>query len=414
MRGLKTNELISEYSGSSNYTGPAVKLGAGTTGGEAALLVSAAGYRMVTGDCPTVGVAAGYSMGGGHGLLNSVNGLASDNVLEWEVVTATGEHLVATETQNQDLYWALSGGGGGTYAVVLSMTARIFQDGQVGAATLRFNRTASPSTEVYTEALSLWWQALPPIVDAGVTALYQISDGEFWLQNATAPGQTAEQIKALLDPYLEQLTELDIPFEVESWTAPTYSQHYSDTNGPLPEGIYPTTMLFNSRLIPRAVSETAERSKNLSLAMEEAIASDPSAGFFFGCSALNVWDKPHPDNSVVSYWREAIAVCINIAIYDWELPQAEMLARRVHMADVITPLIEAQTQDSGAYLNEIDPLVYPQGNLMWQKDFYGSNYERLLNIKKKWDPDSLLYAPTAVGSDEWMQDDSGRLCKASP
>ena len=145
MRGLKTNELISEYSGSSNYTGPAVKLGAGTTGGEAALLVGAAGYRMVTGDCPTVGVAAGYSMGGGHGLLNSVNGLAADNVLEWEVVTATGEHVVATETQNQDLYWALSGGGGGTYAVVLSMTARIYQDGQVGAATLRFNRTASPN-----------------------------------------------------------------------------------------------------------------------------------------------------------------------------------------------------------------------------------------------------------------------------
>ena len=353
-------------------------------------------------------------MGGGHGLLNSVHGLASDNVLEWEVVTAGGEHLVASETQNEDLYWALSGGGGGTYAVVLSMTARIYPDGQVGAATLRFNRTASPSPAAYTEALALWWQALPPIVDAGVTALYQISDGEFWLQNATAPGMTAEEVQDLLGPYLEQLTELDVPYEVESWTAPTYSQHYSDTNGPLPEGVYPTTMLFNSRLIPRAISESEERSRSLSVAMEEAIASDLDAGFFFGCSALNVFDKPHPDNGVVPYWREAIAVCINIAIYDWELPQADMMARRAHMADVITPLIEEQTQDSGAYLNEIDPLVYPPGSTAWKKDFYGTNYERLLEIKNKWDPNSLFYAPTAVGSDAWVQDDSGRLCKASP
>jgi hypothetical protein len=74
-------------------------------------------------------------------------------------------------------------------------------------------------------------------------------------------------------------------------------------------------------------------------------------------------------------------------------------------------MIEAETADSGAYLNEADPLVYPPGELRWQKEFYGSNYDRLRRIKRKWDPESLLYAHTAVGAEDFFQDGEGRLCR---
>lgn len=60
-----------------------------------------------------MGIAAGYTQGGGHSLLISGYGMAADQVLEWEVVTPMGEHLFATPQQNIDLYWALSGGGDG-------------------------------------------------------------------------------------------------------------------------------------------------------------------------------------------------------------------------------------------------------------------------------------------------------------
>jgi hypothetical protein len=147
--------------------------------------------------------------------------------------------------------------------------------------------------------------------------------------------------------------------------------------------------------------------------MQTGIASDPAAGFFFGCSAQNVKDIPHPDNAVVPYWRDSIAICINIALYDWDIPPFEMLARRTHMANVITPMIEAATPDSGAYLNEADPLVYPPDSPQkWQNAFYGTNYPRLRQIKQKWDSDSIFYGYTAVGSEDWMQDADGRLCKA--
>lgn len=48
----------------------------------------------------------------------------------------------------------------------------------------------------------------------------------------------------------------------------------------------------------------------------------------------------------------------------------------------------------------------------FQKHFYGTNYDRLLSIKAKYDPYSLFYAPTAVGSEAWTQREDGRLCRS--
>lgn len=61
-----------------------------------------------------VGIVGGCGQGGGHGALQGLYGLAADNTLEFEVVTAKGEHLKAAPTENADLYWAFNNGGGRT------------------------------------------------------------------------------------------------------------------------------------------------------------------------------------------------------------------------------------------------------------------------------------------------------------
>lgn len=68
---------------------------------------------------PGVGVA-GYTLGGGMGVLSRKHGLAIDNVRSMEVVTADGTLVTASEERNPDLFWALRGGGG-NFGVVSGM-----------------------------------------------------------------------------------------------------------------------------------------------------------------------------------------------------------------------------------------------------------------------------------------------------
>jgi FAD/FMN-containing dehydrogenase len=77
--------------------------------------------------------------------------------------------------------------------------------------------------------------------------------------------------------------------------------------------------------------------------------------------------------------------------------------------------IAPNSEGGGVYLNEAD-IQEPN----WQEDFYGAaNYQKLLAIKKKYDPKDLFYATTAVGSEKWevrdeeqgLQTQNGRLCR---
>jgi FAD/FMN-containing dehydrogenase len=196
---------------SKDYTGKAMRLGAGVQVFEATAAAHDQGLVVVGGDCSTVGIAGGYTQGGGHGPLASKFGLGADQVLEWEVVTALGLHLVATPTQNSDLYWALSGGGGGTYAAVLSMTVKAYPDLTVSAATLIFSR-GSASKVAFWSVIQTFLINLPRIVDSGAVSIWFLLGETFVMQPTTAPSLTQAQLQALMDPTLAKLNQTGIPY----------------------------------------------------------------------------------------------------------------------------------------------------------------------------------------------------------
>src|SRR5215471_7089481 len=104
---------------------PAVTLGAGTIWMQAYQAVTTQGGKYVQGGgCTTVGVA-GLIQSGGFGSHSKRYGTAAGNLLEAEVVTADGQIRVANACTNPDLFWALKGGGGGTFAVVSKVTVRL-------------------------------------------------------------------------------------------------------------------------------------------------------------------------------------------------------------------------------------------------------------------------------------------------
>ena len=105
----------------------AVTLGAGTIWMQAYEAVTTKGGAYVQGGgCTTVGVA-GLIQSGGFGSFSKHYGLASAGLLEAEVVTADGKIRIANACTNPDLFWALKGGGGGSFGVVSKLTLRVRQ-----------------------------------------------------------------------------------------------------------------------------------------------------------------------------------------------------------------------------------------------------------------------------------------------
>jgi FAD/FMN-containing dehydrogenase len=76
-----------------------------------------------------VGIA-GLTAGGGYGYLAGRYGLACDNLLSVELVTADGEHLSASEGENSELFWGLRGGGA-NFGVITSFEYRLHPVGKV-------------------------------------------------------------------------------------------------------------------------------------------------------------------------------------------------------------------------------------------------------------------------------------------
>ena len=104
-------------------TVPAVTVEAGARWVEAYDAVTVHHGRYVQGGgCTSVGAAGGFLQGGGFGSWSKKYGVAAAGMLEAEGVTAAGELRVANACQNEDLFWALRGGGGGTFGVVTKVT----------------------------------------------------------------------------------------------------------------------------------------------------------------------------------------------------------------------------------------------------------------------------------------------------
>ena len=193
----------------SYYSGKALKMGAGVMVQDSFKFTHDMGLVNVGGDCPTVGVAGGYTQGGGHGPLGSKFGLSSDQTLEWEVVTGTGEILAASPQENEDLYWALSGGGGGTYGVVSSLTVKTYPDLITTACNLTFSPVGLDPDD-YWDIVETWQGSIPTLTDNGCYANWFITPASFLLEPATCPGMDKDGMLNLLQPILGKLKDYNV------------------------------------------------------------------------------------------------------------------------------------------------------------------------------------------------------------
>jgi FAD binding domain len=127
----------------------AVSVGAGVSTQELTNALEASNMFSVAAGHGNISVAGGWLQGGGHGPF-SYNRLGVDEVLEFQVVTADSGLKIANSVINSDLFWALKGGGGGTFGVVVQATVNAWPDTSRAAFSAWLNiTTAAPEDEIY-------------------------------------------------------------------------------------------------------------------------------------------------------------------------------------------------------------------------------------------------------------------------
>lgn len=365
----------------------------------------ARGLSVVTGECATVGLAGGFTQGGGHSALSTAFGLGADQTLAFHVVTADGRSVTATPSRNADLYWALSGGGGGTFGVVVGLTVRVHAAAPVvGGAAFQL---LSPvvGKEKFDAAVARFHDLLPAMVDRGAMVVFLVNAQFLAVRPLTVWNATADHVRdVVLAPFVTALRdELGIDLAVR-YTGLSYRDHYDVHMGPLPRGnIEVQRFQFGGRLVPRTAIEGDGKESYLATLRNltaNGVLAAGSAGRYAAPAGAAA-------NSVHPAWRNTLVQLQLITNWDSTAPWEAMEAAQRRMTSEFMPQIEAVTPGSGSYMNEAD---FRQPD--WQRAFYGDNYARLLAVKRRWDPESLFYVLKGVGSEDWSVAADGRMCRA--
>lgn len=116
-------------SGCSKSTGfETMTYGAGHEFGQLYDAAHAKGYMLSGGAALSVGAAGGWLQGGGHGVLAPNYGLGVDNVVELNALLPNGSVVAANRCKNQDVFFAMRGGGGGTFGILLNVTSHVYPE----------------------------------------------------------------------------------------------------------------------------------------------------------------------------------------------------------------------------------------------------------------------------------------------
>ena len=417
----------------------AVTLGSGAIWMQAYDAVTTKGGAYVQGGgCTTVGVA-GLVQSGGFGSFSKHYGTAAAGLLEAEVVTADGQVRIANACTNPDLFWALKGGGGGTFGAVSKVTLRVRELPELfGAAILAVKATSDDAfrrllqyfVDFYREHLfNDHWGEHARITSNNVLDLLMVCHD-----------LSTEQVKKTWQPFLDWVARSPSAYTIERQPilVSTPARHWWDVEWTKQNHL----AVFDLDPRPGASSINAWWTGDggqvawflygyESLWMPASLLEDDSQerlahALFAGSRHKTI--ELHFNKGLAGGTREAIEATRDTATNPAVL-HAFALAIVGDAGDGYPgvrghePDVEAgrkSRQEIHACVNELRSIVPDDGAYVsesnffqenWQHAYWGSNYTRLASVKKKYDPIGLFFVHNGVGSEEWSEDGFTRKTK---
>jgi FAD/FMN-containing dehydrogenase len=415
----------------------AVSVGAGAVWMHVYDAVTTKGGRYVQGGgCGTVGVA-GLIQSGGFGSFSKRYGLAAAGLLEAEVVTADGEVRIANACTNPDLFWALKGGGGGSFGVVTRLTLRTRELPEFFGGV--FGTIRASSDDAYRALVAR-------IVEFYRARLFspqwgeqiRFEQGREVELSLVFQGLNQEEVQAIWQPFIAWVTAS----EEYSWVAPIQifglparhlwdgeflKQHApqvirsDDRPGAPPGNIFwagdqedagQVLHAYRSAWLPASLLEdrrrdslvealvAASRIWQVALHFNKGLAGAPE-------SELATARMTATNPAVLDAFALAIIASNDepsfpgISGREPDVATARRNARAVNRA--MNQLLKV-APGAGSYVSESDFFERE-----WQRSHWGSNYRRLADVKRRYDPTGLFFVHHGVGSEEWSADGFTRV-----
>lgn len=407
---------------------PAVTAEAGAVWIDLYHAVTIEGGRYVQGGgCADVGVA-GLIQSGGFGSFSKGFGTAASSLLEAEVVTADGVVRTANACTNPDLFWALKGGGGGSWGVVTKLTLRthalppLFGGawGKIKAKSDAAFANLIARFAAFYEGNLLnpnWGEqvSFAPDNTLQLSMVYQGDDS----------GEPERVFKPFFDWVRASSSDYSVVDELGAHTVD--ARHWWDVKGnpsmipddrpgvPAWHGWWEGDQAqvgaylhgYDSLWLPASLLQpgqrqrfvdaifAASRFKSIGLHLNKGLAGAPAEAI-----------ARTKDTATNPALCEAFALAI---IADGEgpaypgQPQAhvntDVAHKNARTIDLATAELRKVAPDAGSYVSESNYF-----NAQWQQAYWGPNYPKLRAIKNKYDPDGLFFVHHGVGSEDWSAD----------
>ncbi|KAJ8131092.1 hypothetical protein O1611_g2537 [Lasiodiplodia mahajangana] len=195
-------------------------------------------------------------------------------------------------------------------------------------------------------------------------SIAEISNTSFLLTPLTLPYVSRNDAETLMAPLVKTLRDQRLNYSMNVTESPTWLDHWLKLIEPNPTQLVQNAQ-YGGWMVPRELLDN--RGDSLLSAIQEITEAGP-------------W--PNGAN----------------------LDAMHKLAST--MTQTCVPALSSLAPSAGAYLKEAGP-----NQPDWKEAFHGPNYQRLLTVKERYDPNHIFYGSTAVGSDYYEIDNAGRLCR---
>ncbi|MFW6691740.1 FAD-binding oxidoreductase [Streptomyces sp. MAR4 CNX-425] len=368
-------------------------VGAGARTIDAYEVLAARGRTIPAGSCATVGMA-GLTLGGGHGVVSRAYGLTCDHLTGATVVTADGRTVECSADENEDLFWALRGAGGGNFGVVTELRYDTREAADVVAANMVWPWSKA-------EALLTTWQRWGPdqpdelwsAVHFGTTR-----GGEPTISVAALSLGTEDALHAAVDHLADQpggpgpAEDVSIGPQTYIHAMRTYAgcaqagREQCRLQGPVP-GRNTQGILQRDTFAARSDFYDEPLDANgVGTLLDRAEKASRAADALFILTALGgaVNRVPVADTAFVHRGSRVLAQYIS----SWD-EGADGGPGERWLAD--THAAMRQHASGAAYQNYTDA-----GLRKWRRAYYGPAAERLAKVKERYDPERLFDFDQAV------------------